>query len=131
MNKDLKEYYIIYFDILGYKQYFEENKDHQQLLHDIKGMIADIINDIQLYGLLNRKDIKIKAFSDNVIICVEEVANLNVNALGTMVANLQIKIFLKYGLLLRGAFTKGKFYYDSDFVYGEGLIKAVEIESKA
>ena len=76
-------------------------------------------------------NIKIRAFSDNVIICVEDVANFNVEALGIIVANLQIKIFLKYGLLLRGAYTKGKFYYDSNFVYGAGLIKAVEIESKS
>lgn len=131
LNEYLKEYYIIYFDILGYKQYFEENKDHQQLLHDIKGMIVDIANDMNLYGILNGKDIKIRVFSDNVIICVEDVVNFNVDALGIIVANLQIKIFLKYGLLLRGAYTKGKFYYDSNFVYGAGLIKAVEIESKA
>lgn len=130
-KKDEKEYYIIYFDVLGYKQYFEENESHQQLLQEIKGMLSDTINDITGYGRLNRKSTNIKAFSDNVIICVESVANFNAQLLGTFVANIQAKIFANYGLLIRGAYTKGKIYIDGDIVYGEGLIKAVEMESKA
>lgn len=132
-KKDLKEYYIIYFDILGYKQYFEENKDHQQLLHDIIKLLKDVKDRANVYADIIKKETKIRAFSDNIIICVEatEKTSDHVGLLGYIVANMQTVIFAKYGLLVRGAYTKGKFYINNSIVYGEGLIKAVSLENEA
>lgn len=132
-KKDQKEYYIIYFDILGYKQYFEENDNHQKLLHDIIKMLQEVQLMAKIYQNIIKNDTKIKAFSDNIIICVEatERTRDNLDFLGFVVANTQAQIFAKYGLLIRGAYSKGKLYVDRNIVYGEGLIRAVALENEA
>lgn len=132
-KKDEKEYYIIYFDILGYKQYFEENDNHQKLLNDIILLLQDVSLSADVYREISKKNIRIRAFSDNIIICVEATkkASENLYLLGYVVANIQNIIFSRYGLLIRGSYTKGKFYIDRDIVYGEGLIKAVALENEA
>lgn len=132
-KKDEKEYYIIYFDVLGYKQYFEENESHQQLLQYIIRMLHDVQFKAGIVADIMKKDIRIRAFSDNIVICVEATdrSRENVDLLGYIVASLQAGIFANYGLLIRGAYTKGKFYIDRKIVYGEGLINAVTRESEA
>lgn len=128
-----EECYIVYFDILGYEQYFEENKDSEQLLQDIVHMIKDIKKRVDVFKNLGFQDIHIKAFSDNVIICIKckDLVMQELNQLGFLIANIEWLILLKYNLLVRGAFTKGKIYMDSNIVYGEGLIRAVQLESEA
>ena len=44
---DEKEYYIAYFDILGYKDFFTHASKKQ--IHDIVSMIYDGISDIKSY----------------------------------------------------------------------------------
>lgn len=136
-SKDEKEYYIIYFDILGYKQYFEENDDHREWLEYIIGVIYDLRIGTEaynnIYSNLLERNVKIKAFSDNVVICVEadKIEVKNYLLLGGLIADIQADIFIKYGLLVRGAFTKGKFFINKDIVFGEALIKAVVMECNA
>lgn len=133
-KKDEKEYYIIYFDILGYKQYFEENEENQQLLHYIIHMIDDVEKRVGIYEKINKSKLKVKAFSDNLIIGLETDKLLDPEdylIMGFVAANIQATILRKYGLLIRGGFTKGKFYINENIVYGKGLIRAVQLESIA
>lgn len=132
-SKIIKECYIVYFDILGYKQYFEDNEEDYDLLDAITHIMKDVKNQVKILKDLGYDDIHIKAFSDNVIICVncKDLAQNEINQLGFLISYIEHYILVRYNLLLRGAFTKGKIYFDSDIVYGEGLIRAVELENKA
>lgn len=131
--KKVNECYIVYFDILGYKQYFEDNEEDYELLDTITHMIADVKLHFNVLKDLGHKDIHIKAFSDNVIVCVNcnDLAEKEIYQLGFLIAYIEQYILVRYNLLLRGGFTKGKIYFNSDIVYGKGLIRAVELENKA
>ena len=127
-----KTSYIAYFDVLGYKQFFEDKEnDIQELL---KNNIA-IANDTRYLTEDNSSillDFQYKMFSDNCVIIIY-LDNLNdktvFNALVKIVAQLQLKILKDYKIPIRGAITKGQAYIDNEIVFGQGLIQAVYLES--
>ena len=44
---------------------------------------------------------------------------------------MQLKFLERYRVLIRGGITTGDIYIDKNIIFGEGLIKAVELESNA
>lgn len=140
--ESLKEYYIAYVDMLGYKAFFKEHSDE---VPNLLGLIKDAINKTKNYvseannsELINKIgniDVKVKAFSDNILFCLETGNSSNeiVRLLTflAIVADVQKSFAINYGLFLRGGVTKGSLYFDSDFVFGQGLIDAVEMEGQA
>lgn len=132
----LKNYYIAYFDILGYKSFFIDENDHQKLLQDILNIVRDVKEYMEQMKNYLIENVKYRAFSDNFIFYFEENEQDNFsdfNALSTLaflMSNIQKKILAKYGILVRGAITKGEFYADDSIVFGNGLIRAVEIEAE-
>lgn len=124
-----KMYYIAYFDILGYKNYFDENDSDIQTL--LKKNVA-IANDTNEMTGAN-SSFSYKMFSDNCIIMISENSTSPVDELGALihlVSALQLKFLKDYGILIRGGITKGEAYIDSKIVFGKGLIRAVEMEMK-
>ena len=112
-NQDLKDYYIAYFDILGYKSFFD-NKDNnhvgflENILHsiyDIKNKIAEKENMVQ--------NIQLKVYSDNFLLCVPSDTVPEYTALyylSKLLKNIQITLLEKYSILVRGGITKGEFF---------------------
>lgn len=136
----IKEYYIAYFDVLGYKSFINNNPEKEvELLNTVHSIITkteNTIHDINnspiatLYG-----DIRIqsKVFSDNVLICIEvgndyekEVTRL-ITFMG-IISDIQKQIITNYNLFVRGGITKGRMSINEVYVFGEGLIEVVEIE---
>ena len=73
----IKEYYIAYFDILGYKDFFDKHPDK------VEGFLADIHHAVQyaedyiqsfhqspIMSQIAKADYKIKVFSDNFMMCL-------------------------------------------------------------
>lgn len=48
-----------------------------------------------------------------------------------IIADIQRNFILKYGLFLRGGVTIGNLSFNDDFIFGQGLIDAVELEETA
>jgi len=133
-----EDYFIAYFDILGYKNMLnEKNVDiNKNLLtaideciktsHTVFYMASEISKN--LYGN-NQKDyevdIKIKSFSDNFFFCTKK----NPILLMIYVCVLQA-VFVTKNIFIRGALNYGMLYYSESFVFGNGLIKAYELESQ-
>ena len=136
MTVNTKEYYIAYFDILGYKGFFEDkdNDINEFLNYNIK-LVSDIINKTTHNTILFNYPFTLKMFSDNFVILVEKNQNIGehgiVKVLSYLLALLQLRFLEKYKILIRGVITKGEVYIDERLIFGEGLIRAVEQESYA
>lgn len=128
-----KQYYIAYFDILGYKDFFEDKEADVQ---DFLQRNISIINDTA--GITNNEsDIshlaKYKAFSDNCIILIEDddISEKDTMLfLAKQLSMLQLKFLKDYKIPIRGAITKGEAFVNESIVFGKGLISVVELEGK-
>ncbi len=77
------EYYIAYFDILGYKDFFKKTPENEQqflnAIHDaiskVKGTLKTI-NGSELVDFVANLEIKIKIFSDNFLLCMNVETDL-------------------------------------------------------
>lgn len=138
----IKEYYIAYFDLLGYKDFFKTKPDQVEefleymylAIHNM-GIYKQEISSSFIAGEIAQIQIKSKVFSDNILLCLEagettnEIARLL--AFMAIVADIQLNFILRYGLFLRGGITKGTLSFNEEFVFGQGLIDVVEMEESA
>ena len=139
---EFSEYYVAYFDVLGYKEAFKKSKDiSAKLIESIEssiGMMKDIVSiHNTTFGESTEKvpEIEYKVFSDNVLICYKEMKDdlsaLSLVSFLRLVATIQRIFFEGYHLIVRGGITKGHLYLTKDFVGGKALIDAVELENTA
>lgn len=134
MQKRLKNYYIAYFDILGYKDFLEENEtDIIEFLEANISIAKEVV--CKTNEIVSKFNFIIKSFSDNYIILLEDNCQNDgyqeVIALSYLVAIFQLRFLEKYSILIRGCITKGKAFIDSNIVFGDGLIRAVSMEHYA
>jgi len=138
----LKEYYIAYFDILGYKDFFEKNpskaEDFFCMIHSVvnKTMDSFIPNPcISFLKDIFNYEIEIKIFSDNFLICMEvkdhRFEKARIVSLLMTLSNIQRGFINEYGLFVRGGICIGRISFNKDYVFGEGIIKVVKMEENA
>lgn len=138
----LKNYYIAYFDLLGYKNFFKSNPDKveaflitiYEAIKNAKTYIQDICSSF-IVGEFGQVSIQAKVFSDNILLCLERgshsIEYLRFLAFISVVADIQRNFILQYDLFLRGGITIGELSFNSDFIFGQGLIDAVALEESA
>lgn len=137
--KPIKSYYIAYLDILGYREFFHNYPDKTaeflQMIHaSIQGTINKITgaNQSVLAASIASMNIEVKVFSDNILICLEELESpferVRLLAFISMVAEIQRGFITQCNLFVRGGITKGLLSINPDYVFGKGLIDAVKIE---
>lgn len=139
MDKQLKlnEYYILYVDILGYKNKMDSLKNNSSGQSDFLNQINDIVQDCYKKEREQRKrnsPIKVKVFSDNIIFTIRVLSesyynNENVKRLCSIASRMQEMFLKRYGILFRGSITKGQLYIDDKFVFGQGIIDAYMLEN--
>jgi hypothetical protein len=138
----LDEYIIAYFDLLGYKDFFKTQPEQVPiLLTAINNAIQKVKTNItipqksQFISDNVNFEILLKIFSDNILLCLKtESTNIEIARILTfisLIAEIQRKFTTEYGLFLRGGITKGSLSFNADFVFGQGLIDAVDLEEKA
>lgn len=131
-QEKLENYYLAYFDILGYKSYFENENDPYEFLTVIQSAIEDMKKGVNITYTLNNENIGFRAYSDNFLFYIKEQNNeLNaIAALSYLISLIQRRLLEKYSLLIRGGITKGTFYVGSDFIFGKGLIDVYTLENQ-
>jgi len=140
--KQIKSYYIAYFDILGYKEFFHNNPDKvPDLLNMIHAGIQGTINKISsannsaLFSQVASINIEVRVFSDNVLLCMEELENsfdrVRILSFIMMVAEIQRGFITQCNLFIRGGIIKGLLSINPDYVFGKGLIDVVAMEESA
>lgn len=141
MPNPIKEYYIAYFDILGYKAFFEEQPEKvPELLNSVHDVIRRTKNHIgaanqsPIMSGIGEINILTKVFSDNFLMCMEvtngQLEQIRLLAFIQIIADIQRGFVAEYGLFVRGCLLKGELSFNNDYVFGKGLIDAVDMEEK-
>lgn len=138
----IREYYIAYFDILGYKEFFSRTPEKaSEFLDMIHAAIQDTKEYIRTtnqsviataYGKIN---VKVKVFSDNILLCMETsdetIESVRLLAFLKIVADIQRRFVTEYKLFVRGGITRSEMSFNEDYVFGNGLIEVVKMEENA
>lgn len=134
-DETAKPCYIIYFDILGYKDYLKDvNSDEERLLTSIKDVFKKIN---EFADKQNNKTIgfKTKTFSDNVVLAIDIEHTKDerriFESLAFLMCIFQLLFLDRHNLLIRGGFVFGNIFIDESVVFGKGLIDSVELEAKS
>ena len=139
---EFSEYYVAYFDVLGYKEAFKKSEDiSAQLVKSIESSIdlmkkiVFAVNNISKESTKKTPEIEYKIFSDNILICYKDIKDalsaLSLVSFLRLIATIQRIFFEGFHLIVRGGITKGPLYLSNDFVGGKALIDAVELENTA
>ena len=129
-----KNGFILYFDVLGYKNIVQNNTDEENcqiasiLEHFSK--VYSIANSALGYGSnLKREKLKVRCFSDNFLIFYELERNdyEGLRIFQLVATRIQYQ-FLTVGLLTRGSISFGEAWFSDTMVFGAGIIHAVELE---
>lgn len=139
---EFSEYYVAYFDVLGYKDAFKKSEDiSAQLIKSIGSSIVlmkailSIINTPPDEPIEKNPEIEYKIFSDNFLICykgtTDSLSAIPLVYFLRLIASIQRVFFEGFQLIVRGGITKGPLYLTKEFVGGKALIDAVELESSA
>lgn len=125
-----KKHVVMYIDLLGVKD---------RIVTDTKGALAESLSWIFsnfykcITGIHEEKYLKIKVFSDNIIIArgiENEELNQRIN-LSQMIAlaeSFQWLSIFRSGILVRGGITIGDLYIDDTFVIGKALLDVYNLE---
>ena len=129
-----KKGYIIYFDILGYKEILKHNNAEEN--ERIANVLEQFSNyyvraNVKLgYGSKFEYDkLLVRSFSDNFLILyeIEKDDYLGFLVMQSIATKIQYQ-FLCVGVLTRGSITYGEIEYNENIVFGNDLIRAVELE---
>lgn len=124
-------HFVAYLDLLGGK-YLIQSQENESLdkLHSLLQLAEDSCapNSKALFP-----ECKIKIFSDNIIFACElagdiEESLLKINSAISLITAIQICGMEKYRYLFRGGATIGNLFLDNVMVWGNGLVKAYELE---
>lgn len=135
----MKEYYIAYFDVLGYKEFFaEQNSNIELLLIAIKEIVSQVKEADQTaraLPLCKDLNLQLKFFSDNFLLALEvstsPLEGIRLIMFLTIIADVQRMCLQKFGLLVRGGVIRGSLFMTEDFVFGKGLVEVVSLEEHA
>lgn len=143
---EVRDYYIIYFDVLGYKQKIIELGENEflEIIYstlltsmEIFEFIAEE-SEVDFIGSKLKYDINnfyFNIFSDNICISVLKTDDeyVNYRLFITLLRNmnhLQRNLMGQYNILIRGCITQGKLFCMNGFLYGSGVVKAYNLEDK-
>lgn len=136
-KKEIKteDYFIAYFDILGYKKIVSEGIINEKQFIGIIQEILQKVNKVINLKKQTKCEFKFYCFSDNFLICIKcnnsEYAK-QIHSLTSLIWIMQIlqcSMISLNKIFIRGSIVKGKLYCDKNFVYGEGLINAYTLEN--
>lgn len=123
MNKSCTDSLLFYFDILGYKEKIYKNSlDFFNVVQNAIEKINNIVNNFS-------DNFNIKIFSDNAVVSIDNTEE-NLQKLISLAILIQASL-MQNELLIRGSITSGEFYMDNICVYGNALVRAVELEHEA
>ena len=129
MTIPLNERIVAFIDILGFESLVRDLEKDERLHRRLQYALQDIKR-VKISSLTEntaQKDLEVSVFSDCVAISAERD---NYHGVIWTAIHLQSSL-LVLGILTRGGISKGGLVHEDDILYGEGMIKAYKLESKA
>ncbi len=121
-----KKYAVAYVDVLGVSQKIMAESEWG--LFNLWILVGPLLRDWKAH-----ERIKIKVFSDNILIC-EEIDESNpkiaIADVFSVVDTIESSLFNMGALFIRGAIVVDNLHFSDEFVYGKALLKAYSIEDK-
>ena len=121
-----KQCAVAFIDVLGIKNKIES--DSKWALDWMWIFYKSVMNEIN-----SNNRIKVRIFSDNILIC-EEIDEKNpeiaIYDVISVIEKIEFEQFKIGALFLRGSFVLEDLHFSENFVYGPALLKAYELESK-
>lgn len=125
-------YVISYIDLLGMKEFLQQDDgfllNRLNYLYNRLLCYVDPINN----DCFNLDNVKVKIFSDNIIIA-SEIKDSFIDAFTKVfrvTTIIQGEALIQNGWLLRGGITVGELHIDDVFVVGKGIVAAYNLENK-
>lgn len=118
---------VAFVDVLGISKKIE--KDSEWALDWMWLFYNEIMSEAEKY-----EHIKIRIFSDNILICEEIDENNPKQAIFDVLAIIDIierQQFKLGALFVRGAFVVDNLHFSENFVYGAGLLKSYSMENSS
>jgi hypothetical protein len=119
---DYSDKYVAFIDMLGFKQLVQSFRTNHRRLEEMHEVLERLKERERRDSI---RSCKITAFSDSIIVSAntDSLSDL-IHLCGELQANMLVQ-----GILLRGGVSKGLTFHNDGIVYGEGLIRAYELES--
>jgi len=139
MQISFSDYYVAYFDVLGYREYFKKSPDEVlKFAQSIVNAIDTVLNRLQSISkstlLFEIAQIKIehKIFSDNVLLCMKvndsKIETVRLLTFLQIIQEIQFTFATKHKILIRGGVGKGPLYIDQENLSGAALIEVTDAE---
>lgn len=132
------ERYIAFVDILGFRSIVANFAAQRAKIVprafpgplDVRELLRIVHKPSALDGVLNfeKADFRAQSISDAVAMSAA-VNPEGLSQIFSAVRGLALRL-LETGILIRGAVTKGRLWHDDEAVFGEGLVRAYDTESK-
>jgi hypothetical protein len=117
---------ISYLDILGFRELIETHS-----AGDISRILRILAESVEPSAMFKKENIQFTKFSDTVIRSMPEAKHYPQNFLFELRSILHSQIALiPRGITVRGAVTIGEIVQSWKVVYGRGVVRAYELESK-
>ncbi len=126
--------YVAYLDILGFKDFVNNNSDFnkiKELYDDMTETYKNVLNSSAEH--LKSEDVKSVTFniiSDSIILSIPKVTHYSLEILVTFVNSLIVTVICNHELLFRGGISKGQFYSNDNITFGPALVEAYTQENK-
>lgn len=124
MKISLEKRAVLFIDLLDFKgkvEACETDLKHAEIIYQVLSTIKT--------HFANHKDIVKSQFSDSIVISFKAESEGSVVELIESIQSL-VKKVINCGFLLRGGLAYGNLYHDKDFIFGLGMNKSYELESK-
>lgn len=124
-----EERIVAFLDILGFRALVAKLPSDSSLHQQLHGALTEIKSMKSFAGASDtaQKDLEASVFSDSIVI--SGTPDQLFTVIWTCVG-LQSRL-LAFGVLTRGGIARGRTHHKEDLLYGEGMIKAYDLESKA
>ena len=135
MNTVYKDRYIVFIDILGFKDIVNksnnDNKKAEEILENLKCIERIKKENDEIFKLtsINRR---VTIFSDSIIISYPLLHSESGCFLSLVLDIIYITIeLLDKGVYIRGGMTYGKLYHEKNICFGPAMVEAYSLEQEA
>jgi hypothetical protein len=119
--------YVAFLDIIGFRNLIH-TLQHRNAVLETRDLLRAIHEPPQFDELFDGSDLRAISISDAVAVSTAPTAD----GLAHMFANIELLTLklLERGYFVRGAIVKGHLFHDDRQIFGEGLVRAYDFESK-